>query len=117
MLEKVMELAGPDAFSVRELVRLVCETRGLRRPMLPVPMGVSRRFLAALQALGLHIPITSYHLEMLAVAPSPEPGALETFLGASPGHLPDGIGYIQEVTRWDAWKGLLSGMPYHIRDH
>lgn len=117
MLERIVEIAGPDAFSVRDVVNLVCATKGLRRVLLPVPMAVSWRILAGFQALGLRIPVTSHHLELLAVDHKVEPGALETFLGTGPRHLWDGITHVHGMSRWDALRGLLSKMPSHIRDH
>src|SRR2546426_6386335 len=46
------ELAGPDVITYEDMVRLVLEVEGRRRPLVHLPLGVVRRGLGALERLA-----------------------------------------------------------------
>jgi uncharacterized protein YbjT (DUF2867 family) len=49
--QRRLELAGPDVLTYEEIVRLALEAQNRRRPLIHVPLGLTRRGLRALERL------------------------------------------------------------------
>ena len=117
LIEKTVELGGPESMGCREMVELVCRLRGLRRLKVPIPFTLLRKFLQAVEATGLSVPVTTHRLDALTFDRIDETSTVEKLFGFQPTHVADGIQYVGEMSRWDAWRVLLGITPKHIRDH
>ena len=65
---RTFELGGPDVFSFREVLELVCRETGRNRPLLPIPFPVARLMGSVFQTvalLGLTPPLTRDQVVML----------------------------------------------------
>ena len=65
---RTFELGGPDVYSFREVLELVCRETGRNRPLLPVPFPVARLMGSVFQTvglLGLTPPLTRDQVVML----------------------------------------------------
>ncbi|MFN7111447.1 MAG: complex I NDUFA9 subunit family protein [Brevundimonas sp.] len=65
---RTFELGGPDVYSFREVLELVCRETGRNRPLLPIPFPVARLMGSVFQAvglLGLTPPLTRDQVVML----------------------------------------------------
>lgn len=81
-----VELAGPDALTHAELVRLVIQAAGRHRRLLPVPLGIAARGLRLAEALvPSAIPVTWDEAELLEVPRTTDRGTADAErLGVSP---------------------------------
>ncbi|MFN6980614.1 MAG: complex I NDUFA9 subunit family protein [Brevundimonas sp.] len=65
---RTFELGGPDVYSFREVLELVCRETGRNRPLLPIPFPIARLMGSVFQAvglLGLTPPLTRDQVVML----------------------------------------------------
>lgn len=75
---RTFELGGPDVFSFREVLELVCRETGRNRPLLPIPFPVARLMGSVFQVvgvLGLTPPLTRDQVVMLQSDNIVAPGA------------------------------------------
>jgi NADH dehydrogenase len=96
------ELAGPDRISFTDVVQIVGEVAGCKRPVVPLPDGLAPRAVGLARKASLATPFTREQLDVLRwgsvlsgrenplrsvfkVKPLPFRDALEDYLGAGPG--------------------------------
>jgi len=115
VLEKTVELAGPEALTVKQVVDLICRVRGLRRLKVPFPRGLIRRLLQPIEAIRLSIPVTTHRLDVLTFDHLTDADSVENLFELQPKRLADSMGYVNEMSFWNAWKIMLGIMPRHIR--
>ncbi|HEX5725630.1 MAG TPA: DUF1990 family protein [Longimicrobiaceae bacterium] len=93
--ETVLELAGPDVTTPREVVELLEKLTGKRTLHLPVPEALARLGAQAAGALGVDVKVTGDQLTMMLegnVIPAGRPNALTEVFGVTPLTLAEGLG-------------------------
>jgi len=80
----VLELGGERVFTLEELCREIMFALSLQRPIVHIPEGLLRPFLALGEALRLPLPLTRDQLIMLSEDNVCDPGPLREFLGRRP---------------------------------
>jgi NADH dehydrogenase len=115
VLEKIVELAGPEALTVKQVVDLICRARGLRRFKVPFPRGLIRRALQPIEAIRLSIPVTTHRLDALTFDHLTDANSVEDLFKIQAKRMADSVGYVNQMSFWDACEIILGIMPKHIR--
>jgi NADH dehydrogenase len=80
----VFELGGPAVLTYEDLVRAVGRASGHPRPVVHVPLAVTRAAAAAFDWLGARAPLTSDQLQMLVEGSATPANALRSVFGIRP---------------------------------
>ena len=114
---KTLELGGPRQVSYNEIVRIVGNTLGKRRPRVHVPVWAMGLPTAVMQRILPRPPITTDQLRILAIRNVAEPDAVQKTFGFTPKELEGNIDYVKAVSFRDGISILTGRVPRHIRDH
>jgi nucleoside-diphosphate-sugar epimerase len=93
--ETVLEMAGPEVTTTREVVELLEKLTGKRTLHLPIPQAVARLGASAAEALGVDVRVTDDQITMLLeenVVPPGRANALTDVFGVTPLTLAEGVG-------------------------
>lgn len=92
----IFELGGPDVFTYEQLLDVIANKLGKRKPKVHVPVGLMKPVVALAKPLpkALRPPVTSEQLKMLAIDNVSEHSATEGLIGRKPVRLAEGIDYI-----------------------
>jgi uncharacterized protein YbjT (DUF2867 family) len=90
------ELGGPDVLTYEQLLNLVSEKLGKRKPKVHMPVGLMKTVVSLSAPLPKSIrpPVTNEQLKMLALDNSTDHSATEQLIGRPPLRLRDGLDYI-----------------------
>lgn len=92
----IYELGGPDVFTYEQLLDVIANKLGKRKPKVHVPVGLMKPVVALAKPLpkALRPPVTSEQLKMLAIDNITQNSATERLIGRKPARLAEGIDYI-----------------------
>ncbi|MBI5102496.1 MAG: complex I NDUFA9 subunit family protein [Nitrospirae bacterium] len=91
LYQSVYELGGPEHIPYHELVGLIAEVSGHKRPELNIPMGLMKFGAALLGGLTSSPPVTSDQLRLLEQDNVTEPGAVKRDFGFEPMRIKDAL--------------------------
>ncbi|MFL5760157.1 MAG: complex I NDUFA9 subunit family protein [Thermomicrobiales bacterium] len=93
---QTFELGGPDQLTYEQMLNLIAEKLGKKKPKVHVPVGVMKTIVAVSAPLpkGIQPPVTKEQLKMLALDNTTAQSATERLIGRPPLGLRDGIDYI-----------------------
>ena len=114
---KVLELGGPQQLSYNEVVSVVAQALGVRRPRVHIPAWIMSVMVSAMELFLPRPPITSDQLRMMAIRNVAEPDTVEKTFGFTPQGLEGNIDYVKSVGMGDGMSILTGKMPRRIRDH
>ena len=94
------ELGGAKAYTYQEMLDVIADVMGKKRPKVHVPVELMKVVVRASAPLPrkLRPPVTSEQLKMLALDNSTPNSATERLIGRTPVALEDGIGYVRRGT-------------------
>ncbi len=114
---RTLELGGPQQLSYDEMVSIVAQTLGVRRPRAHVPAWIMNVLVSVMEVFLPRPPITSDQLRMMAIRNVAEPDEVEKTFGFTPKGLEGNIDYVKSVGMGDGVSILTGKMPSRIRDH
>ena len=82
-----------------------------------MPLPLMKGLVRIMETVTPHPPATTSQLELLALDNVTDIDSVEKTFRMKPRHLEGNIGYIQNVSLWEAWRISLGFMPRRIRDH
>jgi uncharacterized protein YbjT (DUF2867 family) len=93
---KIFELGGPDTLTYEQMLDLIAEKLGKKKPKVHIPVGLMKTVVTVSSPLPKRIrpPVTTEQLKMLALDNSTDQSATEKLIGRPPQSLRDGIDYI-----------------------
>ncbi len=91
---KTYELGGPAVMSYKEMVAVLMEVTGRRRPMLSLPAALLKPAAFTFDKLLPKPPVTPEQLKMLRLDNSSKHSATATLIGHAPKSLRDGLDYL-----------------------
>ncbi len=91
------ELGGPDILTYEQLLDVIANELGKKKPKAHVPVGLMKPIVALAKPLpkSLRPPVTEEQLKMLAIDNCTDDSATGRLIGRTPTRLADGIGYIR----------------------
>ncbi|HKZ50438.1 MAG TPA: complex I NDUFA9 subunit family protein [Dehalococcoidia bacterium] len=92
---RTVELGGPEHLTYKEIVGIVKETMGLRRPYVHIPIGVMRPIVFLMERALPRPPVTTRQLDMLAKDNITDLDSVQKSFGFAPKKLREGIGYVR----------------------
>ncbi len=92
------ELGGPDVFTYREMIELVCATMGKRRIYVAMPLPILRPAVSVMDKILANPPATPGLLALLNVANYCDENALEPVFGIRPTPMKGNIDFVNELT-------------------
>ncbi len=94
------ELGGAKAYTYEEMLNVIGDEMGKKRPKVHIPVGLMKLVVKASAPLPkkLRPPVTSEQLKMLALDNSTPSSATERLIGRKPVALEDGIAYVRSGT-------------------
>jgi uncharacterized protein YbjT (DUF2867 family) len=78
------EIGGPEQLSYREIVGMIAEAAGIKKPVFNIPMGLMKFSTAVLETVLSSPPVTSAQLRLLESDNVCDPGAVEKLFGFRP---------------------------------
>ena len=114
---QTLEIGGPEILTFDDIADTIARTYSLRRFKLHIPIRIMRLLVWALQRLLPNPPLTLHQLDMLTLDNVTELDGVEGKFGFTPRSLGDNIGYIEKISRFDAFRIALGCTPKHVRDH
>jgi NADH dehydrogenase len=95
----VYELGGPDPVTYRELLAEAMRAYGIRRPTLPLPVGLMKPAAFLFERVLADPPVTVGQLDMLAVDNTPQPNAIDQVFGVRPQPFQGGLSYLGQRSK------------------
>ena len=117
LMEKVIEIGGPDYLSYDDMVDIIAHTYGVRRRKLHIPLAFMRPAVRAMEALLPRPPATTHQLAMLSIPNVAELDTVERVFGFKPRPLRGNIEFIKRISIWDGLRIASGFFPTRIRDH
>lgn len=114
---RTIEIGGPDHLTYNEIMDIIARTLKARRLKAHLPVPLMKGLVLVMEAVTPHPPATTSQLEMLALDNVTDIDSVERTFRMNPRPLEGNIGYIQNISRWEAWRIALGFMPRRIRDH
>ena len=114
---QIVELGGPEVLTYDQIIDVIVQTYGVRRPKLHIPVPLMRQMVRLMEMTLPHPPATLEQLKMLPVDNVPGTNRAEEMLGFKPRPLRGNIEYIKKIGFVDGLRITLGFMPRHIRDH
>ena len=91
---EILEIGGPDQMTYNELIDVVGNELGIKRPKVHVPLALMRPGARLLQSLLSNPPVTTDQLAMLAKDNTTEVDAVQRQFGFTPKSLRGGLSYL-----------------------
>ena len=117
MMDRTIEIGGPDHLSYNDIVDIIVQTYRLRRLKLHVPVPVMRPVVKLMETLLPKSPVSTSQLRMLPIDNVTQLNAVQEVFGFDPRPLRGNIEYIMEIGAVDGLRIALGMMPKRIRDH
>ena len=117
VVNRTIEIGGPERLTYNQIVDIIAETLAVRRPKVHVSLSLMRPMVRLMQVLLPRPPVTLHQLAMLPVPNYSEIGTVETVFGFKPKPLDGNIDFVNKVGFRDGLRIVLGFMPHHIRDH
>jgi uncharacterized protein YbjT (DUF2867 family) len=95
---KTFELGGPETLTYEQMLDLISEKLGKKKPKVHIPVGLMKTVVTVSSPLpkGIRPPVTTEQLKMLALDNTTDQSATEKLIGRPPQSLRDGIDYIEK---------------------
>jgi uncharacterized protein YbjT (DUF2867 family) len=93
---KTFELGGPETLTYEQMLDLIAEKLGKKKPKVHIPVGLMKTVVTVSSPLPKKIrpPVTTEQLKMLELDNTTDQSATEKLIGRPPQSLRDGIDYI-----------------------
>ena len=114
---QTLEIGGPEILTFEDIVDTIARTYALRRFKLHIPIRIMRPLVWVLAKLLPNPPLTLHQLNMLTLDNVTELDNVKGTFGFTPRSLGNNIGYIEKISRFDAFRIALGCIPKHVRDH
>lgn len=94
--EHIYDLGGGATYSYEEMLDVIAEHLGARKPKVHIPLGLIKQVVSLAKALpkSLRPPVTEEQLKMLAIDNATDNSATGELIGRAPLNLKDGIDYV-----------------------
>ena len=94
-IERVLEIAGPEVLTYRQMLDIVAAELGRRKPMVNVPVPLIRVGARVLDALPMfEAPVTNEQLDMLQIDNTTDDNAAPELLGRQPKPFRENLGFL-----------------------
>jgi NADH dehydrogenase len=113
---RIVEIGGPDHLTYDQIVDIIVKTLGVRRFKAHLPLPLMKGLIRVLEVALPHPPATRSQLELLALDNVTDIDSVERTFKSKPRSLEGNIGYIRDISLWDAWRIALGLKPRRLRD-
>ena len=117
LVNRIIEIGGPERLTYNQILDVVAQTQGTRRLKLNLPVPLMRTIVRLMEVLLPRPPVTAEQLKMLPISNYAELNTVEETFGFKPRPLQGHIDFVDRVGFRDGLKMALGFMPSHIRDH
>ena len=117
LLNRAVDIGGPEQLRYNEIVGIVAGEMGKSRLRIHIPVWLMWPGAALMEKTMARPPITREMLRMIRVRNVAERGVVEETFGFTPQLMKGNIDFVNSVSFGDALKMNLGLMPSHIRDH
>jgi NADH dehydrogenase len=109
LVEKTIELGGPELLRSRDIVNIVCRARRLWRPMVPVPLPIVYLVPHLFESVHIRLPVSTRHLEVLASRSPTSEDAVEKVFQFKPKRLAESLQHVNRMS-WRRAIAILLGV-------
>ena len=115
LVDKTVEIGGPEQLTYNQIIRIVGRTLGVKRLRLHIPLLFMRPIVGLMDLLLSRPPATWEQLKMLPIPNVTQLDSVQKIFGFDPKPLEGNIDYIKSISIWDGLKIALGSMPSRIR--
>ncbi len=115
LIDKTLEIGGPDHLTYNQIIDVVVRTLGVKRLRLHIPLLLMRPVVRLMELVLSRPPATTEQLRMLPVPNVAQLDMVQKSFGFDPKPLEGNIDYIKKISLWDGLKIAFGAMPAHIR--
>ncbi|MBM3947928.1 MAG: complex I NDUFA9 subunit family protein [SAR202 cluster bacterium] len=117
LVDKTLEVGGPDHLTYDQMLDLVSQTVGAHTLKLHLPAGMAKPAVWAMERIMTRPPVTLEQLKMLRHDSVTGLDSVETVFGFRPQPVKGNLDYIKRMGYLDALRINMGWMPRQVRDH
>lgn len=117
LVDKTLEVGGPDHLTYDQMLDLVSQTVGAHTLKLHLPAGMAKPAVWAMERIMTRPPVTLEQLKMLRHDSVTGLDSVEKVFGFRPQPVKGNLDYIKRMGYLDALRINMGWMPRKVRDH